>query len=112
MSRGSFITTMPGCKLPRWQHQFRRAPKGLSPAMLVALGEKEVKTLDDLADLATDELTEIVGSEMTAAAAGNQSASTVKFGGAMPWRTSACPMTGSVCSRSEINVQKVQLLPS
>ncbi len=33
----------------------------LTPAMLVALGEKGVKTLDDLADLASDELTEIVG---------------------------------------------------
>ena len=29
--------------------------------MLVALGEKGVKTLDDLADLASDELVEIVG---------------------------------------------------
>ena len=29
--------------------------------MLVALGEKGVKTLDDLADLASDELIEIVG---------------------------------------------------
>jgi N utilization substance protein A len=35
----------------------------LSPAMLVALGEKGVKTLDDLADLASDELTEIVGTD-------------------------------------------------
>jgi N utilization substance protein A len=34
---------------------------GLTPAMLVALGEKGVKTLDDLGDLATDELIEIVG---------------------------------------------------
>jgi N utilization substance protein A len=33
----------------------------LTPAMLVALGEKGVKTLDDLADLASDELVEIVG---------------------------------------------------
>ena len=33
----------------------------LTPAMLVALGEKSVKTLDDLADLASDELIEIVG---------------------------------------------------
>ena len=33
----------------------------LTPAMLVALGEKGVKTLDDLADLAADELLEIVG---------------------------------------------------
>jgi N utilization substance protein A len=33
-----------------------------SPASLVSLGEKGVKTLDDLADLASDELIEIVGS--------------------------------------------------
>jgi transcription termination/antitermination protein NusA len=32
-----------------------------TPAMLVALGEKGVKTLDDLADLASDELIEILG---------------------------------------------------
>ena len=36
---------------------------GFSPAMLVALGEKGVKTLDDLADLAADELIEIIGTE-------------------------------------------------
>jgi len=35
----------------------------LTPAMLVALGEKDVKTLDDLADLASDELIEIVGGD-------------------------------------------------
>jgi N utilization substance protein A len=35
----------------------------LTPAMLVALGEKGVKTLDDLGDLASDELQEIVGAE-------------------------------------------------
>jgi N utilization substance protein A len=35
----------------------------LTPAMLVALGEKGVKTLDDLADLASDELIEIVGGD-------------------------------------------------
>ncbi|WP_114376421.1 transcription termination factor NusA [Elioraea thermophila] len=34
-----------------------------TPAMLVALGEKGVKTLDDLADLASDELIEILGEE-------------------------------------------------
>src|SRR5476651_1303288 len=44
------------------------AVEGLSPAMLVALGEKEVKTLDDLADLATDELVEIVGADAMSAA--------------------------------------------
>ncbi|MBV8914698.1 MAG: transcription termination factor NusA, partial [Acetobacteraceae bacterium] len=35
----------------------------LTPQMLVSLGEKGVKTLDDLADLASDELIEIVGAE-------------------------------------------------
>ena len=35
----------------------------LTLAMLVAVGEKGVKTLDDLADLASDELIEIVGAE-------------------------------------------------
>jgi N utilization substance protein A len=34
------------------------AIEGLTPAMLVALGDKDVKTLDDLADLAADELTD------------------------------------------------------
>ncbi|MGH6984678.1 MAG: helix-hairpin-helix domain-containing protein, partial [Stellaceae bacterium] len=33
--------------------------EGMSPALLVAVGEKGVKTLDDLADLAGDELVEI-----------------------------------------------------
>jgi N utilization substance protein A len=37
------------------------AIEALTLPMLVALGEKEVKTLDDLGDLATDELIEIVG---------------------------------------------------
>jgi len=36
------------------------AIEALTPVMLVALGEKDVKTLDDLADLASDELIEIV----------------------------------------------------
>ncbi|HET6610025.1 MAG TPA: transcription termination factor NusA [Rhodopila sp.] len=35
----------------------------LSPQMLVALGKKDIKTLDDLADLASDELIDIVGAE-------------------------------------------------
>jgi N utilization substance protein A len=35
------------------------ALEGISPALLVALGEKDIKTLDDLADLAGDELVEI-----------------------------------------------------
>ncbi|MFZ4762606.1 MAG: transcription termination factor NusA [Alphaproteobacteria bacterium] len=37
------------------------AVEGLNRTMLVALGKAGVKTLDDLADLATDELLEIVG---------------------------------------------------
>ena len=35
----------------------------LTPAMLVALGEKDVRTIDDLGDLASDELVEIVGAD-------------------------------------------------
>ena len=37
------------------------AIEGLSPSMLVALGENNVKSLDDLADLASDELIEMLG---------------------------------------------------
>jgi N utilization substance protein A len=33
---------------------------GVSPAILVALGEKDIKTLDNVADLASDELLELV----------------------------------------------------
>ena len=44
----------------------------LTPAMLVALGEKGVKTLDDLADLAGDELVEIVGAEAMDEAVANE----------------------------------------
>ncbi|MBM3533257.1 MAG: transcription termination/antitermination protein NusA [Alphaproteobacteria bacterium] len=39
------------------------ALEGLTPEHLVALGEKGVKTLDDLGDLASDELIEIVGKD-------------------------------------------------
>ena len=38
---------------------------GLNNEMLVKLGEKGVKTLDDFADLASDELLEIVGDALT-----------------------------------------------
>ena len=38
-----------------------QSAEGLTLPMLVALGDKGVKTLDDLADLASDELREIVG---------------------------------------------------
>jgi N utilization substance protein A len=43
-----------------------------TPAMLVALGEKGVKTLDDLADLASDELIEIVGADHMDEATANE----------------------------------------
>ena len=36
------------------------AMKGLTPAMLVTLGENDVKTIDDLGDLASDELLELL----------------------------------------------------
>jgi N utilization substance protein A len=39
--------------------------------MLVALGEKGVKTLDDLGDLASDELIEIVGADQMDEATAN-----------------------------------------
>ncbi|MGH7076825.1 MAG: transcription termination/antitermination protein NusA, partial [Acetobacteraceae bacterium] len=39
------------------------AIEGLTPGMLVALGEKGIKSRDDLADLASDELIEILGAE-------------------------------------------------
>ncbi len=44
------------------------AIEAISPAMLVQLGEKEVKTLDDLADLASDELRDILGRNVLNAA--------------------------------------------
>ena len=37
--------------------------QGMTPAMLVALGENNIKSLDDLADLASDELMEIIPGE-------------------------------------------------
>jgi len=44
--------------------------EGVTPAMLVPFGENDVKTLDDLADLASDELRDIVGrNTLTTAAA-------------------------------------------
>ena len=38
--------------------------KGLTGDMLLKLGEAEIKTRDDLADLASDELIEIVGEKL------------------------------------------------
>jgi len=43
-----------------------------TPQMLVTLGEKGVKTLDDLADLAGDELVEILGEEAIDEASANE----------------------------------------
>jgi len=39
--------------------------EGVSAAMLITFGENEVKTRDDLGDLAGDELLEMVGSEIS-----------------------------------------------
>ncbi len=44
----------------------------LTPGMLVKLGEANVKTLDDLADLAGDELIEIVGKQALSAATADE----------------------------------------
>jgi N utilization substance protein A len=48
------------------------AVEGLSSSMLVLLGEKGVKTLDDLADLAGDELIEMLGKDSLTADESNQ----------------------------------------
>ncbi|OYV35972.1 MAG: transcription termination/antitermination protein NusA [Acidocella sp. 20-61-6] len=48
------------------------AIEALSAKALIALGEKGVKTLDDLADLAGDELVEIVGAEAMSEEAANE----------------------------------------
>jgi len=40
------------------------AIEGVTPALLVALGEKGIKTLDDLGDLAADELIETAGANL------------------------------------------------
>jgi N utilization substance protein A len=57
----------------------------LTPAMLVALGEKGVKTLDDLADLAADELIEIVGKGEMDDAAANAWASEIIMAARAHW---------------------------
>jgi transcription termination/antitermination protein NusA len=49
-----------------------RETEGLTLPMLVALGEKGVKTRDDLADLASDELREIVGESFMDAEQANE----------------------------------------
>jgi N utilization substance protein A len=46
--------------------------EALSAKDLIALGEKGVKTLDDLADLAGDELVEIVGADSLSEEAANE----------------------------------------
>ncbi len=48
------------------------AIEALSAKDLIALGEKGVKSLDDLADLAGDELVEIVGAEALSEEAANE----------------------------------------
>ena len=48
------------------------AIEALTPAMQVALGEKGITSLDDLADLASDELIEIVGAEQMSEETANE----------------------------------------
>jgi N utilization substance protein A len=48
------------------------AIEAFTPAMLVALGEKGVKALDDLADLASDELIELLGADAMDEATANE----------------------------------------
>jgi N utilization substance protein A len=48
------------------------AIEALSAKDLIALGEKDVKTLDDLADLAGDELMEILGADVLSEEAANE----------------------------------------
>ncbi len=64
------------------------ALEALSPAMLVQLGEKGVKTLDDLADLAGDELVEIVGAE----AIDEEAANTIIMAARAHWFDDAAPV--------------------
>lgn len=47
------------------------AAEGLTPAQIIKLGEGEVKTLDDLADLAADELVELLGEDQITMKAAN-----------------------------------------
>jgi N utilization substance protein A len=46
--------------------------EGLRPDLIMKLGENEVKSLDDLADLAADELIEILGSDKITTAQANE----------------------------------------
>jgi len=46
--------------------------EGLTPEVIVQLGENDVKSRDDLADLATDELVEILGADVIDAAAAEE----------------------------------------
>jgi len=57
------------------------AIEGLTPSMLVALGEKGVTSMDDLADLASDELIEIVGAD----ALDTPSANAIIMAARAPW---------------------------
>ena len=61
--------------------------EGLTLAMLVQLGEKGVKTLDDLADLAGDELVEIVGAD----AMDEQTANAIIMSARAHWFESEAP---------------------
>jgi len=72
------------------------AIEGLTPAMLVALGEKDVKSLDDLADLASDELIEIVGADNM----DEETANNVIMSARAHWFEDAGPGSGSASGAS------------
>jgi N utilization substance protein A len=71
--------------------------EALTPAMLAALGEKGVKTLDDLADLASDELIEIVG----AANMDEETANAVILAARAHWFGEDAPQAGEPTAADE-----------
>ena len=73
------------------------AIEALTPAMQVALGEKGVKTLDDLADLASDELIEIVGAEQMS----EETANEIIMGARAHWFEGEEPEEGAIAEENE-----------
>jgi len=73
------------------------AIEALTPAMQVALGEKGVKTLDDLADLASDELIEIVGAEQMT----EETANEIIMGARAHWFEDEEPEAGAIAEENE-----------
>ncbi len=79
------------------------AVEGLTPAMLVALGENDVKTLDDLADLASDELIDFVGND----ALNEEQANTIVMAARAHWfEDEAAPAGDDEASASDEGVDE------